>query len=203
MIVRRQLGGCDFVEAPNIDAGDALLFWDESVDRGLLWLDALPGKAGHPDSLDFSQLTVRADVLIDRAGEHWIVRQGSAHIALRVRYGTLCEGPVIPHFRVAGLDRLPAQLVTLRRLLALAQGGRMPQTPSGTTQQLTRWDTALRALDAHMSGMKQREIAALLFGAERARDDWGASRDFLRLRVRRLIGQAQRISGSGYRDFLR
>jgi hypothetical protein len=60
---------------------------------------------------------------------------------------------------------------------------------------------ALQALDGVAAGASQREIAAALFGHDRAAAEWQPDSD-LRAKVRYLLQRGRRFVKGGYRDLL-
>jgi hypothetical protein len=61
----------------------------------------------------------------------------------------------------------------------------------------------LRVHDALAAGASQREIASVLFGAERVEADWLGTSESLRSRVKRLVRDARAMARGGYRSLLR
>ena len=56
---------------------------------------------------------------------------------------------------------------------------------------------ALQALDASQAGVRQRDIAAAVFGAEAVRDRWSPDSE-LRAQVRHLLARAEGLVRGGY-----
>ncbi len=97
-----------------------------------------------------------------------------------------------------GLDRLAA----LDRLLRHLAGYRVPSDQRMTAQQRRRLKTMLRAVDARQHQASQREIAQVLFGADRvAAEQWQNSP--LRDVVRDLIRDGTAMIAGGYLRLLR
>jgi hypothetical protein len=67
----------------------------------------------------------------------------------------------------------------------------------------TRHILALRAADALALGARQREIAVMLVGPERAADEWRGRSDSLRLATRRLVAGARALQSGGWRALVR
>ncbi len=97
-----------------------------------------------------------------------------------------------------GLDRLAA----LDRLLRHLAGYRVPPDQRMTAQQRRRLKTMLRAVDARQHQASQREIAQVLFGADRvAAEQWQNSP--LRDVVRDLVRDGAAMIAGGYLRLLR
>lgn len=162
-------------------------------------VDAEPVYAGHVDAIDFTGLEKRIDVLVDeQRREHVTIAADGAAISLSVRRGSLRDGPVRLSYALVGLSRLDAQLRTLRNLLGLARHGRIGSHHDFTDRSIARWAAQLHVLDALELGASARDLAALLFGEERAARDWREASDYLRLRVQRLVRSARAMRDGGY-----
>jgi hypothetical protein len=70
-----------------------------------------------------------------------------------------------------------------------------------TAQRLSLRD-ALIAFDASAAGLHYREIAALIVGSERVREEWRRDATALKDRVRRAVKRGCRLVEGGYRDLL-
>lgn len=95
-----------------------------------------------------------------------------------------------------------ARLLPLRRLIGLHRTGRFLPSLFPRDRRVDRSLVALRVHDALNAGASQRDIAIALFGSERIASDWRAVSDSLRSRVRRLVREARRLAGGGYRGLL-
>jgi hypothetical protein len=134
--------------------------------------------------------------------EHVLLTDGLHRLRLDVRGGTVTELPVRLRFTFDGLRSIEASLLTLRRLVAFDRRGTMPLGLFSIDRRSERWIAALRADDARGAGASQRDIAQLLFGAERVRDDWPVPSDYLRSKIRRLLRVGERMRGGGWRNLL-
>lgn len=162
-------------------------------------VDALPVDASHPDALDIGRIGVEVLLLeADGSGEQVLLREQGRAIRLNVRSGTLASGPVCLRYAIEGFARLDAQLLTIRRLVALWRLGRMPADLFPPERRAARWAMLLRTLDALEDGAAQREIAEVLFGVEAVRRDWRGDTDYLRMRVQRLARSGRELVGGGY-----
>lgn len=89
--------------------------------------------------------------------------------------------------------RLPAYQAQLR---AISGDLPAPAFRAATRSSLLHL-RALQALDASQAGVRQRDIAAALFGAEAVRDRWSADSE-LRAQVRHLLARAEGLVRGGY-----
>ena len=179
------------------------LVWSATVDPSVVVCAAEPVAVDHPDALDISQLALATTTIIGTSGgEHLAISDGTTRIRLDVVDGTLLRGPVRLHYRLAGFADAEQQLLTLRRLLALHRLGRFARGLYHREIKAERWAMMLRAHDLSVVGASQREIAAALFGPQ-ATDEWRTQSDYLRLRIQRLLRDANGLIHGGYLDVLR
>jgi len=132
-------------------------------------------------------------------GEH-VLLAGSAPVQLW-RVGQPCLSGALAF--VIPLDaslpeRLASALELWRRLRGEAPRG-APLSP----QRRRRLVDGLRALDARAAGASYREIARVLYGADRVPDGSAWKSHDLRSRTMRLVADATALMRGGYRDLLR
>ncbi|HQS44816.1 DUF2285 domain-containing protein [Reyranella sp.] len=194
----RRIGGYDFFENPKHDARDALPFWRPDPDIALpivpdedpetvapvfdLW--TFPGRKtiGH----DGGRLALK----LTRRGRSWHV-----HIA-----GAL-DATMPFTFAIAPDDRADARLREAKELLAV-----IATRPAGFTGQRGATEPiitmqSLQALDGHLAGASEREIAIAIFGARIVKEKWHGDSE-LRARVRYLVHRGRALMNGGYRRFL-
>lgn len=197
----RRNGACGFQSGVDQDALSARVLWRAEHDPGVVTIDALPARAGDPDSLDVRTAGIDITfVAARRAPSQLLLSQGPRHIRLAVREGSLLDGPVRLRYALEGLATLEPRLLTLRRLAALWRLGRMPAQLFPPDPRASRWIEMLRTLDALRLGASQQEIARALVGAAIIERDWRSGSDYLRSRVQRLVRSSQAMAD---RDYLR
>lgn len=197
-------GGSTFAEDPLLAAPDARLVWDASLDPGTLVVEAVPARRGDPDAIVLEAFARWLTIVEDPQGaEHAVVSDGLHHVRLDLAAGTLRKGPVVLHYRIAGSVSARPMLLPLRRIVEFWLHRRFAASLFPRDPRVDRWIVALRVHDALVAGASQREIADVLFGAERAAADWDGASDSLRSRMRRLVGEARRLARGGYRSLMR
>jgi hypothetical protein len=167
-------------------------------------MEAEPAKADDPVAVDFT--TLGGDLFVQQradGGERVLLRHEGVHLRVDLAVGTVLDGPVRPKVVLPGLWGISAQLLTLKRLGILARHGRLPTTLQPQERRAGRWARMLQALDGVVAGATHREIANTIFGADVVRAEWRGASDHLRLKVQRLVREARRLAGGGYRDLLR
>ncbi len=197
-------GGFTFAENPPKAAPDARLIWRADLDPGTLAVTAVPAGSEDPDAIDPAALAPWLSLVTGGDGrEHAVLSDGLRHIRLDVLSGTLGDGPVILGYCLSGRVSAAPKILPLRRLIALAGERRFLSSLFPVDPRVARWIEVLRVHDALSEGASQREIAQVLFGAERVTRDWHDGSDSLRSRVRRLAAEARRLAKGGYRFLMR
>lgn len=198
----RWSGGYTFAEDPGRTAPDARIIWHADFDPATLVATAVPASASDPDAIDADRLRPWLAVAVDPGGEHAVLSDGWRHIRIDIVRGSLTAGQsVILHYRLSGVASIQPKLLSLRQLIELARHGRFAHSFFPDDARAVRQLLALRVHDAISAGASQREIAAVLFGADAA--DADARSDSLRSRVRRLVREARRMAGGGWRVLMR
>jgi len=196
-------GGCTFAAPPGRPAAGDTIFWRADINPAVLPVEAQPVSARSRDAFDIR--ACRHSVVVLRAGgatEHVRLGDGLHHIQIEVRRGSVLEGPVRLHYDLSGSAGIEPKLIALQRLLTLQRLGRFPRTLYPADRGAQRWMMALRALDAARAGASHREIATALWGEDPVNQDWRGGSDYLRARVRRMIGIGEAFAKGGYRRLL-
>jgi hypothetical protein len=198
------LRGYIFAEDPSVGATNARLLWTADVDPGVLKVDAVPAAPTANDSFDLARFAAMSSVGQGADNcEHIVISDGYRRIRIDVAVGSLLQGPVLLRHHLDGVDQLDQKLLTLRRLIALHRSGRFASSLFSVGPQTKRFVVALRVYDALQAGASQRDIAIALFGKAVVDDDWKATSDYLRLRVRRLVTLTGRMAAGGWMQLLR
>jgi hypothetical protein len=179
------------------------IVWSALVDPSVISCLAEPISSKHLDAFCLDRLSVPTTTIVSAAGvEHLAISDGLKRIRLDVVTGTLFDGPVRLHYRLAGFADVEPHLLTLQQLLALQRLGRFARRLHPRETKAERWVMMLRAHDLSTQGASQREIAGELFGSDLVAE-WRTPSDFLRLRIQRLLRDANAMISGGYLDLLR
>lgn len=195
-------GGCTFAADPALCAPQARPVWRAEIDPAVISVSvAAPGE----DRCDWFEPRrfERLLTLVEEGDghEHIVLSDGFRRLRIAIEEGSLADmRPVTLRFRVEGMATARAQLLSLRRFLGLCRTGRFSDALFPRDKRVRRGLEVLRVHDALRAGASQREIAADLFGPERVPADWRIASDALRSRVRRLVREARRMAGGGYRQ---
>jgi len=200
------VGGFTFAEHPEREAPEARIIWRADLDPGTLRVVAARAHADDtPDDLvDPGMLEPWLTAVRSCDGvEHAVLSDGWHHIRLDIAAGSLMEGgPVLLHYALTGLGSAERKVLQLRRFLYFTRHRRFSGSLFPRDSRIDRELTMLRVHDGIRAGAGQREIAIILFGAERVADGWGGRSDSLRSRVRRLIADARARARGGYHFLL-
>ena len=194
--------GLHAFERPHLGAPDARPVWRADIHPYVLKVHAdRPLQAC--DSFELGKLAASPTFMTTPDGyEHLLISDGLRAIRIDVLAGSLKEGPVRLHYRLAGFASAEKPLLTLRRLLALWRTGRFSAALHSGETRARRFVLMLRAHDAIASGATQREIAAVLLSAEAEEDRWRVKAPTLRLRAQRLVRNARAMAAGGYVSLL-
>lgn len=173
------------------------------LDPAALRVVVVPTGHDGPDMIDVSQLSPWFTSVIDSAGrEHAILSDGFHRIRIEVVEGRLRgAGWVSLRYCLSGVRTAEQEALSLRRLLYLYRNGRFGKTLFQPDPRVDRLIDLLRVWDALRAGASQSEIASVLFGEARARDDWVGA-PALRQRVKRMVAGARHLAGGGYQSLL-
>lgn len=195
--------GLHAFEDPELAAPRARPLWRAAVHPYVLQAVAAPS-AEPADALDLSHFAPLATMATSAAGhEHLFLSDGLRAIRLDVLAGRLEEGPVHLSYLLAGFASAEAQLMTLRRLLALRRTGRFSRSLHAREARVRRWLLTLRAHDALAGGADQREIASVLLSPQACEPHWRSQASSIRSQAQRLVRNARRMAAGGYRALLR
>jgi len=195
-------GGFTFAERPEVEAPDARILWRADLDPGTLTVRATPIATGHPDAVPLGALAPWLTVVTDGTGEHAVLSDGWRHLRIDVEHGSLAAGDAVRlEYRLNGIASAEPKILPLRRLIDLCRRRRFSVSLYPPDRRVERWLLVLRVHDALSAGASQRDIARVLFADAPERGEDRRS-DSLRSRVRRLVVEARRLAGGGYRALL-
>lgn len=95
------------------------------------------------------------------------------------------------------------QLLVVERFNVLMEGGNFMRTRNSPNSRSQRLNTALRVLDGRLAGASYRDIAVALFGRDRVKEDWNATGDHLKNRIRRAARRGAILMQGGFRALLK
>jgi len=190
------------------DEATDLVFWSSETVPSVVTVEARGGGATAAEDFDLGRLPLPVMLLRQPGGvRHLLIRDGMRYLQIEMLADGAARHPVRHPVRLL-VPLWPApedepRLLALRRFLHVRSAQTLPDRLYPPERRAGRWLDMLRAQDARRAGASQRQIAAALFGADRAAQDWGGRSDYLRLRVQRLVRGAEHMAVRGYRDLLR
>ena len=173
------------------------MLWSAEADTSVVVLTSVP--AALPDDRNFAGQLLDSAILTDEDGTHLLQPVDGRELHLVRPPGVEADRPLaaLVPLDPTGLDRLDAVDQLLRAML----GRRVSPDPRLTRQQRRRLRHMLQAVDGREQGATYREIAAVLFGAERvASDPWKTSA--LRDATMALVRDGKATIAGGYRGLL-
>lgn len=173
------------------------MFWLPSLALDVAVLTAAPPSLTHqPPELNWPVARARR---LAPDGDHVLLGDDTPVQLWRV-------GPLTPDADIAFLipldASLPARLASALDLWRVLRG-ETPRRRRLSQQRRRRLVDGLRALDARTAGASYREIARVLYGAERVPDGRAWKSHDLRSRTMRLVADATAMMRGGYRELLR
>lgn len=174
------------------------MHWSAEADTSTVLLTHAPDMLPAASNL-FAKLR-ETDARSDEQGVHFLLEAGSQTMRLVRLAGVPANSPlaVLIPLDADGPDRTQA----LDRLLRALQGRSIPDDRRLTPQQRRRHRFMLQATDGHRHGASYRQIAEVIYGVERIRDEhWKTSA--LRDSVIGLVEGGLAMIAGGYRQLLR
>ena len=194
----RTNGGYDFLENPEHDARDALPFWQPDPD---IALSAVPDEDPEGTSPIFDPWRFPGRKAIGHDGCRLALKLTRHSRSWHVNIAASLDVPEPFTFTASPDDRASARLREAKDMLAMIAGreagfvGRCGSAEPIITMQ------SLQALDGHLAGASERDIAIVIFGERMVKEKWHSDSE-LRARVRYLIRRGRAMMNGGYRRLL-
>jgi hypothetical protein len=147
---------------------------------------------------------IRTDIFCEGSGrEHVRLSQGRETVQLAVSGASLLDAPYLLTELVLPDDIVRPRLAAIAAFNRLSQSRLNPGPSRPEAPPLPRLALVLRALDGHLAGASQQQIAISLFGPRRVEGEWREPGGYIRDRVRRAISRGRHMMTSGYLELLR
>ena len=188
-------GACDFAEDPRLDARDAHPAWLPDPDA-LIGV----GPAVRDDDDPFSLWNIPGRKSLVHDGKRLLLKSRLGRRVVRMAVSlTLSDGQPYAYTLPPGrrTNARAAATFDLAEAIAGVPDGRVAGT---ITRPMLVHMRTLHALDAKRAGVSDREIAALVLGADEPADKWNDSA--ARAQVRYLLRAGRRLRDGGYRTLL-
>ena len=183
---------------------EAVVLWDPALCPAAIPAVAvrMPPSAG---AAPFQpRRAIRTDIFREGSGrEHVRLSQGREKVQLAVSGASLLDAPYLLTELAIPDEIARPRLEAIAAFNRLAQGRFNPGPSRPEVLASPRLPLVLRALDGHLAGASQQQIAISLFGARRAEREWRDPAGYLRDRVRRAVSRGRHMMTSGYLELLR
>ena len=157
-------------------------------------------KSDSPADLSIAQCRSAGHVIIGPTGEeHVILRDADRALTLRLHGSRASLAPVSATFLIRGTPQPHRVAKDFGILIDLARSSR--HTVHRSRERLFMRD-ALIALDARRAGASYREMAAVIYGPERARAAWSSTSTAMKERMRHALARGEQFRDGAYRRLL-
>lgn len=185
---------------PNVPEPTANIFW--SPDALSLALSGTATRAPNSD-LCLERLPGVPQLMIDARGlQHLKLTSDRQTLSVILDGAAVAVAPVRVILHIDGfehIERVSDGLATLGGILRHSIEGLEDGTWTATSLAMR---DALIALDGHQARASYREIATVIFGAERTAEAWRGASTALKDRIRRALKRGLEMAAGGYRELL-
>lgn len=185
---------------PNEPAPTANVFW--SPDALSLTLSGTATRAPNSD-LCLAHLPSVRQLMVDARGlQHLKLTSDRRTLSVILDGAAVAVAPARVLFHIDGLEhieRVSDGLATLSEILRHNMEGLEDGTWTATSLAMR---DALIALDGHRARASYRDIATVIFGAERTSEAWQSTSTALKDRIRRALKRGLELVAGGYRELL-
>jgi hypothetical protein len=196
--------GLIYYPHPDQRAVNADVFWSADQFPRQVEIMVTPRAEGEVDEIFEETVRVcRVKHLIDATGgEHLRIQGKCCSIQVRCHGLSLMQCDLVRmDFKISGFRDFEEKIRIMKA--ARAVYGDHTDAPIPFTTEGERRRNGLMALDARQAGLSLSEIARLIFGETRVREEWGRDGRWMKDRVRGYIASATRIMEGGYRKLLK
>ena len=161
--------------------------------------------AASPDlEFDVRHLSLTAHLHLDALGrQHLILKGANSHVVLLISGPLVSIGSVHIRLVVDGLrhfDHDISSLLAFSHLLHGTSRSAVLDRPGPVERAKLR--DALIALDGEHAGATRREIATVIYGADRVTDEWNEPNGRLKAVIKRDVLRGRRLVAGGYRQLV-
>jgi hypothetical protein len=185
---------------PHKSVPDAYVFWLADQVKNSVSCTLHIANDNKLGALSLASFAGQRRVLVTPKDEHVVFtcNQVSAHMV--VRNSTFLIGESVVIFEIIGLEEPEKSFEAIRTLRAI----RSNQCAQGTVQDeyRSKYFDYLLALDGHLAGRSYRDIAEVLYGADRIGPYWTDDSRGYKSKVRRAVERGLALMNGGYRDIL-
>ena len=192
-------GLCVFPDAQK-SALDADIFWHPQAISSHLRLLLSPFAGQSENAFALEDFQCRRAVLRQNYHEQLVLQHGSDSIRLTACGRSLLDTRSNVTFEIDGFAKTHASVAVLQLLSRFREAP--PTKPQSHKRYNSKWHDYLVALDGHLAGGSYRDIAEVLYGADRVKSVWTDETRHLKDRTRRAVECGVALMNGGYRDLL-
>jgi hypothetical protein len=192
-------GACIPFVDPALIAPEAPIHW--LTDPGTAVLDAVARRprSGLPPGLALADQPFIRHIVIGPDGEHLLMRTSNRSLTIRLTGHRVSRAPVCLTFMISAQSKVretAAILATYPDLLT-----KRPRWVKRTSEQILTRD-AFIAFDGRDAGATHREVAEVIHGVKRVREEWSGRGGWMKERMRRALAKGRELCHGGYRKML-
>ena len=192
--------GLSFFCDPAKSALQVSPFWLSELITNVTYCEAIAANNNDDESISLSNFTGRRAVLTSGSGDIFSLTHGIRNASLVVTRGSLAVGDNILRFHHKGLRTASRHAETLKVLTQLATENANADPVLASAD--SKYRDYLIALDGHLAGRSYRDIAEVLYSADRVGATWTDDTQGLKSRVRRAVDRGLAHMNGGYRELL-
>ena len=176
------------------------VFWQPALRSSHLQLRITAHARECGDCLRLAEFKCRRALLRQNEVEHLTIQDRTESIQLTVRGGSLLDAPCRMTFEIKGLERVSSGISALQTLVKLRQ--KDGSDASNFVTRDSKYFDYLVALDGHLAGRTYRDIAEVLYGADRIGPYWTDDSRGFKSKVRRAVQCGLALMNGGYSELL-
>jgi hypothetical protein len=161
------------------------LFWKSALLPHLIRYKSCDRAADHESNFNLHSIAGRKSLLRLDGSEYIVIQRHKVSIRLAGQGCSLASGPCKLTFEIEDLADLNPQFTALKMLARFISN--QDETCLANGQNYEKLLTYLVALDGHLEGQSYRQIAQVLYGAERVAELWDSESRFMKDKIRRAV----------------
>jgi hypothetical protein len=185
---------------PYKSARDAYLFWLADHLKSAVGCTVRVANDNELGALSLASFSGQRRVLVTPNDEHVVVACNKMSAHMVVRHSTFLIGESVVTFEIPGLEE-PTKAIEAVQTLRLLRTNANAETAI-QSRFLPKYLNYLIALDGHLAGRSYRDIAEILYGANRIGPYWTDDSRGFKLKVRRAVKRGVALMKGGYRALL-
>lgn len=199
-----RFGACPAFAAPDLPAPLAPVLWLAEYAHPMVHFAASHDGLDHERDFDIVQLPFAVHVHFDANGHQYVVlKSATHHVACLISGALVTAGAVRAHFTARSVAILSASLGDLGIFVHAVLGQRplVAADLPGPVDRVHLRD-AIIAIDGERAGATRREIATVIYGAEKVADEWSSDHGRMKAVIKRDVLRGRRLVAGGWRTMV-